>query len=649
MKKRIFWNSIAILMSFLLLFSNFNYPQNQALASLETSDVVQFSNPEDQTNVYAKTYIIGVKKDVDLDQLIDQKGWKDKTPKKVKATNILIAQLDSDELNNLNEDEDVEFIEEDVPVKTTSLGKTSQGSDYIKKDSQTYPWGINSIGANLSLENKSDGNGTKLAILDTGIADHPDLKVKGGVSFVDKKTSYVDDNGHGTHVTGTIAALDNNSGVVGVAQKSDIYAVKVLDNNGYGTISQVIQGIEWSMNNDINIVSMSFGTLKDSKALHDIIIQANDKGLLLVAAAGNGGPGEETETYPARYSEVISVGAVTQAHQITSYSSTGSEIDVVAPGDGILSTTSDGEYGFLSGTSMAVPHVSGAAAVIWSEHKGISNEDVKQILYNSATPIGDMHDAGHGLVNLAKALGLVNGPIPPVVDEPKVPISITKPKPSFDSKQKEVQFSGFKNKLLNFQQMAMDSNNLSLAKEIDKKYNELLIRDINLSSLPDNLKLQSKEQSVMSDLESQINLYYLSKASEFRDLEYDYQQTISEFSNQLFGVTSSVYISNQTINLNTPIDVDLQDGASEVFQFTPSSTDTYQIYTGPYGGNGSSSDTYLELYSDANLTNMINFDDDSAGDLFSRITTTLNAGSTYYIHLRPYDVATQSPACLIML
>lgn len=114
---------------------------------------------------------------------------------------------------------------------------------------------------------------------------------------------------------------------------------------------------------------MSFGGYENSEALHYAIQKANEKGIVVVAAAGNSGEGTETELYPARFSEVISVGAVDKTNRRANYSSTGSELDIVAPGSDILSTLKDGTYGVMSGTSMATPHVTGAVAAIWAKNK----------------------------------------------------------------------------------------------------------------------------------------------------------------------------------------------------------------------------------------------------------------------------------------
>ena len=218
----------------------------------------------------------------------------------------------------------------------------------------------------------------------------------------------MDDNSHGTHVSGTVAALNNKYGVVGAASNADIYAVKVLNKYGTGSYDQVIQGIDWAIANKMDIISMSFGGTQFSQALHEVIKEANNQGILIVAAAGNGGAGEETELYPALYPEVISVGAIDKTNARASFSSTGAEIDLVAPGTQILSTTLDGGYGVLSGTSMATPHVTGAVAALWSKNKKWTSSQIKSQLYTTATSLGEPHEYGHGLVNVAKALGLVD-------------------------------------------------------------------------------------------------------------------------------------------------------------------------------------------------------------------------------------------------
>ena len=162
-----------------------------------------------------------------------------------------------------------------------------------------------------------------------------------------------DDNGHGTHAAGIIAAIDNEIGVVGMLPDADLYSVKVLDSSGNGYISDVIEGIDWYIKNHIDILNMSLSMPNDSQALHDVIIQADKAGLTMVAAAGNNY--SRTAEYPAAYHEVVSVGAKDQNGNIAPFSAT-DNVDFYAPGVDIYSTYMGGGYAEMDRTSMAVPH-----------------------------------------------------------------------------------------------------------------------------------------------------------------------------------------------------------------------------------------------------------------------------------------------------
>lgn len=362
-----------------------------------------------QSDENTQSYLVVLKEQADVDQFIEKKGLHTKKLKKVKNFNLLAVDLTDEEMEDIKNDSDTEFIEINGTVEATSIGQLDSNPQYVERmqnDAQGTPWGIEDIGILPALAENYNGDKIKVAVLDTGIAKHKDIKVAGGISFVEGVSDYIDDNGHGTHVAGTIAALDNNIGVVGAASGSDIYAVKVLNNNGTGNYASIIQGIDWAIQNDINIISMSLGGQIESDALHQAIIEASDRGILIIAAAGNTGSEENAILYPARFPEVVSVGAVDKNHSRASFSATGSELDLVAPGVDILSTTVDGEYGVLSGTSMATPHVTGAAATLWSSDNSMTNEEVKERLYETATSIGSIEEYGQGIINLKEALGL---------------------------------------------------------------------------------------------------------------------------------------------------------------------------------------------------------------------------------------------------
>lgn len=211
----------------------------------------------------------------------------------------------------------------------------------------------------------------------------------------------MDDNGHGTHVAGTIGALDNELGVIGVAPQADIYAIKALDQYGNGSYSDIISGIEWAIDNNIDIINMSIGGTTKSKTLETAVNNAYNAGILLVASAGNNGYDKKgTITYPAAYDSVIAVGAVDENNTRAYFSSVGRQLELMAPGVNVLSTVPNNSYASYSGTSMASPHIAGSAALLWEANPNLSNVEIRNLLNNSAIYLGDSFEYGNGLVKI---------------------------------------------------------------------------------------------------------------------------------------------------------------------------------------------------------------------------------------------------------
>lgn len=306
--------------------------------------------------------------------------------------NVLEVTLPEQAVQGLQNNPNIEFIEENAEVEAYN---------------QDIPWGIPHINADDVQNNYGNfGDGVSVAVLDTGIEHHEDLNVAGGVSFVSGEPDYIDYNGHGTHVAGTIAALDNNYGVLGVSPDVDLYAVKVLGADGSGTISGIAQGIEWTIDNDIDIANMSLGSSSGSSALEIAANNANNAGVLLIAAAGNSGEllWFNTIGYPARYDSVMAVAAIDSNNNRASFSSVGGELEISAPGVSVLSTYIGNDYASLNGTSMASPHVAGAAALVKAANPSLSNEQIRQVLNNTASPLGDSWYYGNGLVDVDAAV-----------------------------------------------------------------------------------------------------------------------------------------------------------------------------------------------------------------------------------------------------
>ena len=237
---------------------------------------------------------------------------------------------------------------------------------------------------------------------------------KGGHHFIDKKTEARDYNSHGTHVGGIIAALDNDIGVVGVAPDAYIYSVRVLDYAATGTASDITAGLEWCLNNNIQIINMSLGACEDSISVRRAIDVLYDNGILLIAAAGNSGNGMGTGDSidnPARYDNVIAVGATDINDNRASFSSTGPKLEISAPGKDIYSLLPGNKYASLSGTSMSSPHVAGVAALVMSAYPEMTNTQVRIRMQITAQNIAkNIFEAqswfGYGLVDAVRAVSI---------------------------------------------------------------------------------------------------------------------------------------------------------------------------------------------------------------------------------------------------
>jgi subtilisin len=277
--------------------------------------------------------------------------------------------------------------------------------------SETLPWGIDRVDAEVAHANGETGNGADIAVIDTGIDDdHPDLQanVGAGKAYVNcrgKNCNYAwsDDNDHGTHCSGIADAVDNSRGVIGVSTAATLHAVKVLDNSGSGSFSDVAAGIEYTADQGWDVGSMSLGASSGSRTVRDACQYAEENGVLLVAAAGNSGPCTDCVGYPAAYSTVVAVSSTTRSDDLSEFSSTGPEVELAAPGSDIYSTVIGG-YDTFSGTSMACPHVAGTGGQLMAN--GYSNTEARDRLRSTAEDIGlPENESGYGLLDTAAALG----------------------------------------------------------------------------------------------------------------------------------------------------------------------------------------------------------------------------------------------------
>ena len=282
-------------------------------------------------------------------------------------------------------------------------------------------WGIFAIGADRVWATTT-GIGVIVAVVDSGSGPHPDLaeNLLPGRSFFglveSQDGSDIDASGHGTHVAGIIASAANNGiGGSGVAPNAQLLPIKVLDQAGQGDARDVAAGVRYAADNGAKVINLSLGGATESSSLTQAITYANDKGALVVAAAGNGGANDKPK-WPASLDLTLAVTAVDQSNGATSFDQRGEYIDIAAPGTGIVSTVK-GDYGASSGTSMAAGFVAGAAALLFAAEPRVTNTQVRDILLRTATDIGEPGrdlTFGVGLINMVAALAELQRIFPPI-------------------------------------------------------------------------------------------------------------------------------------------------------------------------------------------------------------------------------------------
>ena len=354
------------------------------------------------------TPVIILFKDKTDSDLVKQHGGTIKSVYRLKPA--LAASLPQKAIENLRKSPEIEFVVDDLQLFTMG---------------ETLDWGVDRIDADV-VHDDNKGAGVKVAIMDTGIDyAHQDLAANykegydfgGDYSGAANDNDPVDFNGHGTHCAGIVAAVRGNEiGVSGVAPEADLYALKVFSDDGYGRYSDVVEALEWCIDtrtdadpdNDIQVLSMSFGSKygDGDPGIDAWIHAAFDAGILVVGAAGNEGSGDDTVIYPARYEHVLAVAATDRSDHRASFSSTGPNVALAAPGTSIYSTYLGDGYTAKSGTSMACPHVTGTAALVWNSYPEYTNTEVRQRLQATAEEVGAAGkdtSVGYGLVDAEKA------------------------------------------------------------------------------------------------------------------------------------------------------------------------------------------------------------------------------------------------------
>jgi major intracellular serine protease len=292
----------------------------------------------------------------------------------------------------------------------------------VQNTKTEIPYGVSQINAPEIWKRGEKGQGVVVAILDTGIdMTHPDLKTRviGGRNFTNEGSSddITDRNGHGTHVAGTIAGIENDSGVVGVAPEARLLICKVLNSRGSGDYAGITNAIRWAARwkgpngERVRVINMSLGGPYHDSKQYRAILEACALGILVVVASGNEGDADEGTMeygYPALYNECVTVAACAENKELASFSNNSRQVDVIAAGVDVLSTYPTSQYAVLSGTSMATPHVSGALALIINLGESyfgrtLTESEIYALLVQCCCGLGYAPTSeGHGIIDLAE-------------------------------------------------------------------------------------------------------------------------------------------------------------------------------------------------------------------------------------------------------
>lgn len=338
--------------------------------------------------------IVVYKNDAGKQAILKESNEVDHQFKSVPAVAVTVDQKD---LAKLEDNPNIKYVEEnitfsiqDAKAKIVNVQSTTSNTSTVSAEESQ--WSLQDVVAPDAWKSGFTGTGVKVAVVDSGIAtNHPDLTVTGGISTVDYTSSYNDDNGHGSHVAGIIGAKRNNSGMVGIAPDVQLYAVKTMDSQGKGNLQDVLEGIDWAIQNKMDIINVSLGTSADSQLLHDMVDKAYNQGILVVGAGGNNGTADgsgDTVSYPAKYDSVIAVSAVDKYNKRGSFSATGNKIEVSAPGVDVISTYLNGKYAIASGTSQASPHVAGMLALLKQKNPTMTNKELRAELLKYTQDLG---------------------------------------------------------------------------------------------------------------------------------------------------------------------------------------------------------------------------------------------------------------------
>lgn len=300
----------------------------------------------------------------------------------------MIVDLDKSEVSELKKEGLV--VEENISFDAYDMETEEVNETGYEYKQPIYEWNIGAVRADEYIHDEAKEKKIKVAILDSGVNYHPDIPLKNSISIIDTDMSnsgailLCDTTGHGTSIASLITGRSGSESIQGMNQDAELYSVQVLGEENRGRLGDIINGIYWCIDNDIDIINMSFGTMNDSEILHNAVIAAKDAGILMVAAAGN--KGSDSVAYPARYKEVISVGSTDMTGSISEFSAYGTDVDIYAPGENIVVDGPLLGVQIAEGTSIACAEVSAAASIIWESNPELDADEIRQKLINGSNP-----------------------------------------------------------------------------------------------------------------------------------------------------------------------------------------------------------------------------------------------------------------------
>ena len=386
-----------------------------AMALLGSGLPVQAPSAIAQGKEAQKTYIITAEGREEFEELTEEYEpvTDGQSEEVLEEAETFTAELTGREVKKLRQDDRVDLIEEDICVQGSGQKPQQKKAGRSgRKETEEPEWNMDIVNLADSREKKPEkktpgkkvqGKKICVALVDSGIDDSEDIDVKERKNFVPGQEGispvYEDCTGHGTAVAGIIAAKNNKTGITGVNPDVELYSARVLDENNQARVSQIIAAIDWAVEKKVDILNLSLGTAKDSEALHRAIRRAAWHDILVIAAAGNG----KTVEYPAAYEETVAVGSVGTDGKVSENSARGSSLELVAPGEQILSTGMLGGLMTSGGTSLAAPHVTGVASLLWQQDREADAGLIRMALDAGAKKYGGQEAYGYGLVDYGYA------------------------------------------------------------------------------------------------------------------------------------------------------------------------------------------------------------------------------------------------------